>query len=248
MGVPAYQDVAAAIRADITARRLVEGDRLPTVRDLATRYGVPTGTVARALDVLRGDGVIVSRHGRGLYVRSFTRIVRSSPGRLSRAQWGKGKSIQDHDTNGRLRVVNVEVGEVPAPDWVAEALHVPHGAAVLSRARRFAVEDRIVQTATSYLPLDVVAAAPSVAYTEAGRGGIYNRMREAGVGPERFTETVVCRMPTTVEASELALPGGTPVVAITRHAYTGKRRCVEVNVMVLDASAYVLEYAFTADP
>ncbi|WIM94021.1 GntR family transcriptional regulator [Actinoplanes oblitus] len=244
MGEPAYRDVAKAIRADIEERRLVEGDRLPTVRDLAQRYGVPTGTVAKAVDILRADGVIVAKHGRGLYVRTFGRVVRSSPGRLSRSWWGEGKSIQDHDTNGRLRVVDIVVEEAPASAEIAEALGVPAGAAVLTRARRFAVEDRIVQTATSHLPLDVVAAAPAVGYTGPGPGGIYARMTDAGLGPETFRETLVCRMPTSAESEVMALPRGTPVVAVTRFAYTGARRCVEVNEMVLDASAYTLEYVF----
>ncbi|BEL06410.1 hypothetical protein Q0Z83_046010 [Actinoplanes sichuanensis] len=242
MGEPAYRDVANAIRSDIEARRLVEGDRLPTVRELAQRFGVPTGTVAKAVDVLRADGVIVARHGRGLYVRSFGRIVRSSPDRLSRSWWGEGKSIQDRDTNGRLRAVNVVVEEVPATADVAEALAVPAGAAVLTRARRFAVEDRIVQLATSHIPLDVVAAAPAVGYTNPGAGGMYARMADAGLGPETFRETLVCRMPTSAEAELMALPRGTPVIAITRFAYTTMRRCVEVNEMVLDSSAYELEY------
>lgn len=246
MAQPAYLDIANAIRADIAARHLVEGDRLPTVRELAQQYGVPTGTVARALDLLRADGVIVSRHGRGLYVRAFSRIMRRSPGRLSREWWASGKAIQDHDTSGRLHVVHVTVTEVPAPDAVAETLGVPAGAAVLARSRRFAVDERIVQTATSHIPLDVVAVAPAVAYTNPGPGGMYARMAQAGIGPETFREMLTCRMPTPAEAADLDLPGGTPVVAITRYAYTGSGRCVEMNEMTLDSSAYSLEYHFAA--
>lgn len=44
----------------------------------------------------------------------------------------------------------------------------------------------------------------------------------------------------------LGLPRGTWVIAITRRAYTAERRCVEMNEMVLDASAYELEYVFGA--
>ncbi len=245
MGEPSYRHVASLIRADIEARRLIEGDRLPTVRDLAQHFGVPTGTVSKAVDLLRADGVVVSRHGRGLYVRTFGRVLRSSPSRLSRGWWAEGKSIQDHDTNGRLSAVNVVVEESPASDDIAVALNVPPGAAVLTRVRRFAIEERIVQTATSYIPLDVVAAAP-VSYTGPGPGGIYARMTEVGLGPEKFRETLICRMPTSVEAEVLSLPRGTPVVEITRHAYTSTQRCVEVNEMVLDSSAYTLEYVFGA--
>jgi GntR family transcriptional regulator len=246
MGEPAYRGIADLIRDDIEERRLIEGDRLPTVRDLALRYGVPTGTVAKAVDVLRADGIIVARHGRGLYVSGFKRILRSSPARLSRSWWGEGNAIQDADTGSRIRVVHVEVQERPALEHIAVALGVPVGAAVLARARRFAVEDRIVQTATSYIPLDVVAVVPSVAYTGPGPGGIYARMTEAGVGPEVFAERVVSRAPTPAEMAALSLPRGTGVLAITRRAYTAQRRCVEVNEMVLDASAYELEYTFDA--
>ncbi|WP_433832921.1 GntR family transcriptional regulator [Actinoplanes sp. CA-015351] len=246
MGEPAYRNIASAIRADIEARRLVEGDRLPTVRELAQRFGVPTGTVSKAVDILRADGVVVAKHGRGLYVRTFSRVLRSSPDRLSRSWWTDGKAIQDHDTNGRLRSVDVVVREAPASGDIAEALNVPPGAAVLTRARRFAIEDRIVQTSTSYIPLDVVAAVPAVAYTNPGPGGMYARMAEAGLAPETFRETLVCRMPSAADTQTMNLPQGTPVVAITRYAYTGDRRCVEVNEMVLDSSAYTLEYFFTA--
>jgi GntR family transcriptional regulator len=244
MGEPAYREIADQIRADIEERRLIEGDRLPTVRDLALRYGVPTGTVAKAVDVLRADGVLIARHGRGLYVSGFKRILRSSPARLSREWWGEGKAIQDADTGSRIRVVHVEVEERPVPGHLAEVLAVPVGAAVLVRARRFAVEDRIVQTATSYIPLDVVAVVPAVAYTGPGPGGIYARMADAGIGPVMLPERVICRPPTPAEAAALSLARGTWVIAITRRAYTAERRCVEVNEMVLDASAYELENVF----
>jgi GntR family transcriptional regulator len=49
-------------------------------------------------------------------------------------------------------------------------------------------------------------------------------------------------MPLPVETEALELPGGTPVIAITRTAFDADDRCVEVTVMVLDSSAYELEY------
>jgi len=247
MAEPAFRLIADSIRADITARRLVEGDRLPTVRDLAARYEVPIGTVTRALDLLRAEGVIVSHHGRGLYVRSFARIVRSSPGRLAKSHWGAGHAIQDADTGDRVRVVHVEVSEVPAPPWAAEAFALPEGVSVLARVRRFAVDDRIVQLATSYLPLAVVHTVPSVAYTGPGPGGIYARMAEAGLEPVRFRERIRSRTPTSDEATMLALPTGVAVHEITRWAWTHDGQCVEVNRMILDASAYDLEYLFSSE-
>ena len=179
----AYQEIATAIRADIEARHLVEGDRLPTVREMAERYGAPTGTVAKAVDMPPG-GWSHRRRARPRPIRA-----RASAGSCARHpavshghRGQNGKAIQDHDTNGRLRVVDVTVDEVHAPEDVAQAFAVP-AQAVLSRARRFAVEDRIVQFATSFIPLAVVAAAPAVAYTGPGPGGIYARMTRGGNRP-----------------------------------------------------------------
>ena len=53
-------------------------------------------------------------------------------------------------------------------------------------------------------------------------------------------------MPAPEEADRLRLPAGTPVILISRTAMAHDGRTVEVNEMILDASAYVLEYDFDA--
>jgi GntR family transcriptional regulator len=118
---------------------------------------------------------------------------------------------------------------------------------VLTRARRFTVEDRPVQLATSYLPLDVTGGT-RIERKDPGPGGIYARLAEIGHAPVRFTERVTARAPRPEEADGLALesPVAGQVIEIVRHAYAADDRCVEVTVMVLDASAYELEYHFTA--
>ncbi len=42
------------------------------------------------------------------------------------------------------------------------------------------------------------------------------------------------------------MPPGTPVVEITRTAYTAEGRVVEVNEMTADAGAYIFRYDFGA--
>lgn len=200
----------------------------------------------RAIEVLRGEGLVVTRHGSGTYARVFQRITRSSPGRLARQHWGAGKAIQDADTGIRPRAVDVIVGETPAPVSIADALGVEPGAPVLYRSRRFVVDGRPVQLATSYLPLDF--ADTRLAYTDVGPGGTYARLAELGQAPARFTETITARapMPDEVERLDLGTSLGAVVFEITRQAYTEAGRCIEVNRMVLDASAYQLEHHFAA--
>jgi len=57
--------------ADDVARRIDDGeitDKLPSERDLAGEYGAAYTTVRHAMEILRGRGVIITRHGRGTFV------------------------------------------------------------------------------------------------------------------------------------------------------------------------------------
>jgi len=62
--------IAAAVNRLIRADRLVVGDRLPTVRDLAAQLGVSPATVSEAWQALSAVGAIESRGRAGTYVRS----------------------------------------------------------------------------------------------------------------------------------------------------------------------------------
>lgn len=242
---PAYRRVVAALRKAIESGELREGEKLPSVRAIADQHHVPLGTASRAIAELQADGLVIAKHGSGVYVRQFRSIRRSSPSRLARDRWAAGGAIQDADTADRPRVVDVETGETSAPDWVAEPLGIEVGSPVAVRSRRFLVEDRPVQLATSYLPIDLVRGT-AILYTDTGPGGIYARLDELGHAPATFTEFLRARMPTPAETERLHLPDGTPVIEITRHAYTEAGRCVEVGRMILDATAYLLDYTFPA--
>jgi DNA-binding transcriptional MocR family regulator len=60
--------VMAAIRRRITARNLVPGDKLPSIRALAATMGMSPSTVVEAYERLVAEGVIRSRPGSGFYV------------------------------------------------------------------------------------------------------------------------------------------------------------------------------------
>jgi DNA-binding GntR family transcriptional regulator len=64
----AYVRVAGDIAARIASGELKPGARLRAERDLAEHYEVSYGTVRRAMEVLRGRGLITTIHGRGTFV------------------------------------------------------------------------------------------------------------------------------------------------------------------------------------
>lgn len=67
-GVPPYEQIRTQVLAHVSARRLRAGDRLPTIRALASDLGVASGTVARAYRELETAGVVVTRRRTGTVV------------------------------------------------------------------------------------------------------------------------------------------------------------------------------------
>ena len=73
--------LVATLRAEIAG--LAPGDRLPSNRDLVRRHSVSPVTVARAVAVLAGEGVVVTRPGSGTFVAARRSGTSRAPADLS---------------------------------------------------------------------------------------------------------------------------------------------------------------------
>ena len=63
---PLYLQLAAILRGQIEAGEITS--RVPSVKTLTEQYGIAQGTAERALAVLRDEGLIRARMGRGHFV------------------------------------------------------------------------------------------------------------------------------------------------------------------------------------
>jgi GntR family transcriptional regulator len=63
-----HEQVAAELRRAISEGEARPGERLPPARDLAAVLGVNRNTVLRALRLLRDEGLLEFRRGRGITV------------------------------------------------------------------------------------------------------------------------------------------------------------------------------------
>ena len=68
-----HTQVAAEIRRAIAEGEAMPGERLPAAKDLAAVIGVHKNTVLRALRLLREEGLLEFRRGRGISVSGAPR-------------------------------------------------------------------------------------------------------------------------------------------------------------------------------
>lgn len=138
-------------------------------------------------------------------------------------------------------MTDLEVYEAEPPRQVARLPDIDASEPVIVRSRRYLVDGVPVQAAMSYLLAEPVRGS-AIAEPDTGPGGTPARLADLGLAPVRFTEERRARMPRRQEKELLALAEATPVVEICRTAFTEEGRPVEVTVMLLDGSAYVMEY------
>ncbi|HKV05469.1 MAG TPA: GntR family transcriptional regulator [Candidatus Acidoferrales bacterium] len=87
---PVYDQIVSGLRAVLVAREFAPGDRLPTVRRLATDLGVHHNTVAESYRVLAEEGWLDLRRGRGAVV-----LGRREPRPTPRAKQGFGQRLEE---------------------------------------------------------------------------------------------------------------------------------------------------------
>lgn len=66
---PIYEQIASALERDIRAGVVSNGERLPTLKELAALLDVTPGTVNRAYELAQRRGLVKGEVGRGTYVR-----------------------------------------------------------------------------------------------------------------------------------------------------------------------------------
>ncbi len=67
-GVPIYRQIARQVRHAIAIGRLKPGERLPSVRTIATQLGINPMTVSKAYSMLEQAEVVLRRPGIGMVV------------------------------------------------------------------------------------------------------------------------------------------------------------------------------------
>ncbi|MCI8480267.1 MAG: GntR family transcriptional regulator [Oscillibacter sp.] len=75
---PIYTQLIAQIKIGIVAGAFPPGERLPSVRDLATEAGVNPNTMQRAMTELERDGLVYSQRTAGRFVTEDRAMIEAA--------------------------------------------------------------------------------------------------------------------------------------------------------------------------
>lgn len=100
---PIYRQLVEQVERLVAGGELDEGDKLPSVRELAMNLRINPNTVARAYGELEGEGVVVRQRGRGVFIaprtagltnRQQTELLRGPVDDLLLTAWKAGVELE----------------------------------------------------------------------------------------------------------------------------------------------------------
>jgi GntR family transcriptional regulator len=213
---PAHAQIEAALERAIASGSLAPGDRLPSERDLALRFGVSRMTLRQALGALEQQGRLVRSKGRygGTFVAE-PKLELAGTAALSDQLRGLGvaagaRVLSAREVDGEIEIVRVRLAN-----------------------REPVALERGTYAADAFPglldhPLD---------------GSLYDLMREHYELPVRAIERLEPALARADEAEALGIAPGAPVMLVRRTAYSASGRAVERSrdVFRCDRTAVVWE-------
>ncbi|GHC39918.1 GntR family transcriptional regulator [Streptomyces cinnamoneus] len=249
-----YERVAADLRDEILSGTVHPGTAL-SWDGLRHRFGVPPDELGRALEVLRGEGLVSGGTGgtpempemtvlghRQRTMRPSRSVAPAAPGEPYR--WVT--EARRRGVRARSSILDVTVVE-PAPVPVARALELPEDGPVVLRSQLLTFDDEPAGLVKSYFPPEIARGTALMERLRI-RGGTPTLLARLGHPPRRCVDSVSARVPTQEQHALLRLPDGTPVLRTFRVVYSDGDRPVEVNDTVEAGHLYELQYEFTQAP
>lgn len=243
---PKYLVMADDLRSAIGRGDYPADGLLPTVRELRAQYDATNDTVKSAFAVLVREGLIDTGQGRRTRVLPRRPVLHRSSSYLppsASVVYAGGATWKQTLKEAGLSGCQVlgRVGEVAAPDDVAEHLGREPGTPVLLRPRVMMADGEPVETADSYYRLEV-ASGTAIARQKLVRGGVYPVFAAQGFPPAERDETVTACPSTETDRERLCLPSSAWVIRMAIVHRTSDGRAISVDLCVLRADRHQLRY------
>ncbi|RDV49700.1 MULTISPECIES: GntR family transcriptional regulator [unclassified Streptomyces] len=245
-GRPLHERIAADLRDDIMSGDLAPGDSLPSTAQLKERFGAANATVQKALQLLKGEHLVVGRAGASVTVREHRQRTIRPAAYMAPSPSGEPYRWLTEAAGACARSTLLDVTEAAPPADVADALGLAPGGTAILRHQLLSIDDEPAELVSSYYPLDI---AEGTAITERRRipGGTPTLLASLGHPPRLSVDRVSARVATQEQYRLLRLPGDLPVLRTLRVVFSDDDRPIEATVMVKAGHLYEVQYEFTPE-
>jgi GntR family transcriptional regulator len=239
--------IADDLRAAIESGEMTAGQKLPSERDLAARYGTARNTAREAFRLLEAAGLVDIEHGSGVFVHRPAPLIRLGSDRYSPKYRDSGLSpflleCAKQGKVGRFEVLSVERGQPPG--HVAVALGIPADQdSALIRENIFWAGNDPVHRVTTYIPWPVAEGTGLLEAEIPHPYGIHGVLEHEGHTMARYDESVKARPATADEERHLRLRPGIWVLDVRHISYDAGNVPYELTRFVMRADMTGLEYA-----
>ncbi|MCG7909104.1 MAG: phosphonate metabolism transcriptional regulator PhnF [Candidatus Thiodiazotropha taylori] len=201
-GLPIYRQISDLLRREIQDLYKA-GDALPPEGELAIRFNVNRHTLRRAIDELVNEGLVIRRHGSGVFVLSPTiDYCINAETRFTATLESKGKTTQS-------RVLRKQV--ILAKGGVASRLQVPVGEEVIFLETLREVENKPFCVISHFLPLQQV---PQV-LADYNSGSLHAFLeQQSNIKVMRSESLISAVIPEADDAVLLNMPRNLPVLRV----------------------------------
>ncbi|WP_327075676.1 GntR family transcriptional regulator (plasmid) [Kitasatospora purpeofusca] len=211
---PPYLQVVQELRQRIVSGELKDGDRLPSVRQIAETYAIAQATAMKVLAALRADGLAESVVGVGTVVTTRRSLHRTALDRLERAI--REDKIYPDDEKADI----ISAALAPAPRWVADLFGIEEGEDAIRRHRVTSNPDGPVSASVSWFAADLAESVPVLLRRERILNGSPKAVAAATgrtLSPGGSEASTVGRA-NADQARELGVENGAPIY-ISRNVY-----------------------------
>ena len=220
LGLPLYREVKHKLMESMRNGEWKPGDMIPAEKRLCERYGVSVGTLRKAVDELTAEHILIRHQGRGTFVASHSQ---------DRYMFGFFHICPKTGSKEYPQVEFIRLEKEKADADAARRLGVPKGSKLHCIVNRLSLGGRPVIVDRILLP-DRFFPGLSETQVSERRTTLYQLYQDSfGVGVLRTEERLDAEGANAEVASLLSIAPGTPVLHITRRAFSFEDKVVELR-------------------
>jgi GntR family transcriptional regulator len=233
---PKYAQLVAELQRRIESGQYPPGEMMPSEHALVQEFGVSRPTVVAALRVLKDEGWVEARQGKGRYVRGRPVLAGLQQVRAGRLRLAGPES----DLTGDI----ITAATVTAPNRPATLLGLGKRAKVFLRQRVIERDGEPSELVSLWLPVELSEGTDLTSGKPLTEGIREHLQSRKGVYPDHVVEQITARMPTAEEARLLELARTIPLLVIYATLREASGRPLAVLDAALPADRHELEDAY----